>query len=400
MPTCSKNPVLLPNKHRFTELLIMEKHRLVHHNGIQETLSAIREHYWIIRGREVVKKVIRRCVLCRKYEGKPYATPPVPPLPLERVSNTPPFNNTGLDFAGPLYVMDKPVGTTDSQTIKAYVCLFTCASTRGLHLELTRELSATIFLKTFRKFCARRGVPSTIMSDNAKTFKFCSKEIEKVVRSEEVHQYLTNRQISWQFIVEKAPWWGGYWERLVRSVKHCLRKTLGRSTLTFDELATVLVEIEATLNNRLLTYVYDDTEGLSYALTPADLIYGYRLARSPDGRQFEVTSTAKTLTRRCKYQFYLLNKFAKKWQRDYLLSLQEKGVRGSKSQESQQIKIGDIVILREDGTSRCLWKLAKVLELFKGRDDMIRSAKVRVLSKDKVIYLHRPIQHLIPLEAT
>ena len=280
------------------------------------------------------------------------------------------------------------------------MCLFTCASTRGVHLELTKELSASVFLQAFRKFCARRGVPITIMSDNAKTFKFCSKEIEKIVRSEEVHQYLTNRQISWQFIVEKAPWWGGYWERLVRSVKRCLRKTLGRSTLTFDELATILVEIEATLNNRPLTYVCDDTEGLSYALTPADLIYGHRLAKSPDGRQFEVTSTAKTLTRRCKYQFCLLNKFVKKWRQDYLLNLQEKGVVGSNFQKSQQIKIGDVVILREDGTARSLWKLAKVIELLKGRDNMIRSARVQVLSKDKVTELRRPIQHLIPLEAS
>ena len=163
---CAKNPVLLPNKHRFTELVVAEKHCQVHHNGVTETLSAIREHYWIIRGRELVKKVIRRCVLCRKYEGKPYATPPVPPLPLERVSSSPPFNNTGLDFAGPLYAMEKPVGNADSHTIKAYVCLFTCASTRGVHLELTKELSASVFLQAFRKFCARRGVPSTIMSDN------------------------------------------------------------------------------------------------------------------------------------------------------------------------------------------------------------------------------------------
>ena len=120
----------------------------------------------------------------------------------------PPFNNTGLDFAGPLYVRDKLNGATDNQKIKVYVCLFTCASSRGLHLELTRDLSATVFLQAFWKFCARRGVPSTIMSDNAKTFKCCSKEVERVVQSEEVHQYLTNRQISWQFIVEKAPWWG------------------------------------------------------------------------------------------------------------------------------------------------------------------------------------------------
>ena len=77
-------------------------------------------------------------------------------------------------------------------------------------------------------------------------------------------------------------------------------------------MSTVLVEVEATLNNRPLTYVYDDTEGLSYALTPANLVYGHRLAIIPSGRQFEVISTAKPLTKRSKYQFRLLNNFIKR----------------------------------------------------------------------------------------
>ena len=124
---------------------------------------------------------------------------------------------------GPLFVRDTSVSPTDSKETKACICLFMCASMRGLHLELTRELSATVFLQAFRRFCERRGVPSIIISDNAKTFKSCSKEIE----TDTFHQCLTNKQISWKFIVEKAPWWGGYWERLVRSVKFYLRKVVG-----------------------------------------------------------------------------------------------------------------------------------------------------------------------------
>ena len=91
------------------------------------------------------------------------------------------------------------------------------------------------------------------MSDNAKTFKNASAEVRKIQQSKTVHQQLANQQIHWEFIVEKAPWWGGYWERLVQSVKRCLKKTIGRTTLTFDELRTITVEIEATLNNRSLT---------------------------------------------------------------------------------------------------------------------------------------------------
>ena len=112
-----------------------------------------------------------------------------------------------------------------------------------------------------------------MLTDNAKTFKSASVDVKKISKSSEVKKYLANRQIDWQFIMEQAPWWGGFWERLVRSVKRCLKKSVGRSLLTFKELRTLVVEIEATLNNRPLTYIYDDEEGLSYPLTPADLIY-------------------------------------------------------------------------------------------------------------------------------
>ena len=113
-----------------------------------------------------------------------------------------------------------------------------------------------------------------------------------------------------------------------------------------------------------------------------------------------ISDNAKTFKFwRSKYQFRVLNNFIKQWQREYLLGLQERRVGGTGLQKSQQIKIGDIVVLREDSTACCLWKLAKVLELFKGRGEMIRSARVQVLSKDKIIHLRRPIQHLVPLEA-
>jgi len=138
------------------------------------------------------------------------------------------------------------------------------------------------------------------MSDNAKTFKASAVEVQKVVHSQEIHEYLTNKKVIWKFIVEKAPWLGGYWERLVGMVKRCLRKTVGRSTLTVEEFTTVIVDIESTLYNRPLTFLYDDEQGISRALTPADLIYGHRLATTPSSRQFEIDNTAQSLTRRAR----------------------------------------------------------------------------------------------------
>ena len=94
----SKTPILLPLKHYFTELLILENHLIVHHDGIRETLNAIRENYWIIRGREAVKQKLRKCVVCKRHEGRPYLIPMTAPLPQDRVMEVPPFTNTGVDL--------------------------------------------------------------------------------------------------------------------------------------------------------------------------------------------------------------------------------------------------------------------------------------------------------------
>ncbi len=250
VPQSSKQPVLLPSKHYFTDLVIVAHHASVHHDGIRETLNSVRERYWIVRGREAVKRVTRSCKVCRRYEGKPFGAQCFPQLPASRVSDAPPFTNTGIDFAGPLYVKLNRQVETEKQ--KAYVCLLTCASTRAIHLELVPRLTVPAFLQAFRRFVARRGLTTRLLSDNAKTFKAAAKEVSKITRVKEVKRYMADKGVAWEFIIEKAPWQGGFWERLVRSVKRCLKKVVGRAFLTFEELRTVLIEIEGTLNNRPL----------------------------------------------------------------------------------------------------------------------------------------------------
>ena len=122
----------------------------------------------------------------------------------------------------------------------------------------------------------------TLASDNAKMFKSSCKEIRKITRSDEVWCYLVNQRISWNFIVERALWWGGFKERLVRSIKRPLKKVLGQSALNFEELQTVLVEIESVINSRPITYMHDDEYSISHPLTPSDLIYGRQTSSTPN----------------------------------------------------------------------------------------------------------------------
>ena len=132
-----------------------------------------------------------------------------------------------------------------------------------------------------RRFIGRRGLPKLIVSDNAKTFQASEKTLVSLFELEDVQEHLSNKGIRWQFNLAKAPWWGGFFERLVKQVKSCLKKTLGRSKLSFDELTTILVEGEAVLHSRRLTYLYSDD--VEEPPTPWHLVIGQRLLTLPMG---------------------------------------------------------------------------------------------------------------------
>ena len=186
-----------------------------------DTLASIREQYWVLKGRHTVKQIIGKCVTCKRMDGVAYPVVRPPDLPTTRVSDNPPFSHTGVDFAGPLYVhsLDE-----SASSMKTYICLFTCASTRAVHLELVADLNVSSFLLAFCWFTSRQGLPATLLLDNAKTFKSAAKEVRNIMRSKDVHTYLTNLRIIWNFIVEWAPWWWGFWEWMVQKVKKCLRR--------------------------------------------------------------------------------------------------------------------------------------------------------------------------------
>ena len=134
---------------------------------------------------------------------------------------------------------------------------------------------------------------------------------------------MANHGVTWKIIVERAAWWGGFWERLIQTVKRTLKKVMGRSCLSFVELNTLLVEVEGIVNARPLTYVHDDLEGINFALTPSHLINGRRLQNTPNSSHFEIVSTQESLTGRSRHQKRLLNQFTETWRKDYLVSLRE-----------------------------------------------------------------------------
>ena len=279
-----------------------------------------------------------------------------------------------MDHAGPLYCSDAP-------KCKFYVLLFTCAVVRAVHLELVDSLSLSDCMLAVRRFVARRGLPSVIYSDNAKTFKAAQASL--------LRQY-GHLSPHWKFIVPRSPWWGGWWERLVRSVKTALRRTLGSHSLTRCELEAVLHEVESCINSRPLTFVGDDLDSED-PLTPAHF-----LMRRPAGVQggdygggpYQVS--ARDLVSRKVVSDALLEQFCVVWSSEYVRQLPPWRGSGTKG----ELTVGSVVLVREDGYSRMQWPMGVVTKVFPGRDGLVRAVEVKTAK----CAITRSIQRLHSLE--
>ena len=402
LPEATASPILLPRREHFTKLLIEDQHNTIHHSGTAHTLAAIRQRFWIPQGRAEVKSILRRCLTCIKHQGGPYRAKPMAPWPKSKVTESKAFLNTGLDYFGPLFVKQ------GKNQLKYWVCLFTCVTTRAIHLELVEGMSAEQFLFALRRFIARRGKPNQIILDNAIQFKAAKDAVdlawEATVKDPTVHSYLADQRIVWSFIIELSPWMGGFYERLVGTTKMALKKSIGKLRLTSTQLQTVLAEIEATLNSRPLIYISGELDDQTI-ITPGHFLSANSKTGSPHFEESnedpdyrnQPLNEGRRLLEMWKKGNKHLDQFWEIWRNHYLLNLRERSqifMKHSRKQSSKEPQVGDIVQIK-DPTPRGSWRIGKITELLKSQDSQERAAKVTLANKH---VLQRSLVHLYPLE--
>ncbi|KAL3997640.1 Integrase core domain family protein [Acanthocheilonema viteae] len=238
----SKYPIYLPNHNIISELLIKQQHENLYHAGIAHTLCELRRKFWIPKGRSTVKSVISWCMGCKRWRAKPFKLLAMPNLPETRVIRSRTFEKVGLDYMGPLSIK------SDNGITKRWIALFTCFTTRAVHLELVENLTAETFLHVLRRFVARRGYPKLILSDNENQFQLVFRII-----MEENANYLAAKGMICKNTIPRAPWGGAVYERIIALTKRALRRAIGRKLLEGRELITLIAEIEGILNTRPLT---------------------------------------------------------------------------------------------------------------------------------------------------
>lgn len=212
-----KNPIIIPNNHIFTSLIIRHEHFRLMHAGTQTVLTSIRNLYWPLKGRSTVRNELRKCVVCFRYRPR-NVEPIMADLPNSRVNSNRPFNICGMDYAGPTLVKDGKI--RNRKIVKSYLCVFVCFATKAIHLDLASDLTTEAFLNSLKRFVARRGLCNTIHSDNGTNFIGANNELIKmsnILSSSDFENFIQENKINWKFILPRSPHFGGIWEAGVKS---------------------------------------------------------------------------------------------------------------------------------------------------------------------------------------
>ena len=371
----TKFPAILPRDDTNVKDLIRRVHLQEFHAGPKHVLAQLRRRFWILQGLQEVKKVTSRCTRCQRFFKKPVEQQ-MGPLPANRVTPTAPFQSAGVDMAGPFHV--KMNGRASH---KVYVIVFTCFSTRAIHLEVVHAMDASSFIDALRRFVARRPGVVELTSDNGTNFVAADRILKKEMKAwrEASAGELQRQGLEWNWIPVAAPHRGGVWERTVGLFKKHLTAVTRGDTIHIKTFETIIIEIESILNRRPLTAISADSRDVE-ALTPAHILYPATYAHSsatiiPDN----VASPADVLRTTWKRAESRINAFWNSWTRDYLVLLHD---RKKWTKVKRDLKVDDIVIIVDTTASRNEWRLGRVVEA-DVTDGTVK--KVRVKRADKKI---------------
>ncbi|XP_057186686.1 uncharacterized protein LOC130552431 [Triplophysa rosa] len=379
-----KHPIVLDPTHLVTKLLIRDYDARLCHPGPERVFAELRRTFWVLRGREAVRKVQHQCEECRRWKSKPLV-PKMSDLPGARLRlHKPPFFSTGVDCFGPFHVK------LGRRSEKRWGIIYKCLTTRAVHVDLLHSMDVDSFLMSLRRFIARRGTPAELYSDRGTNFTAGEKELRESFNSmsSDLQRLLAGQKIDFRFNPPAAPHFGGTWEREIKSVKSALYTVIGAQPVSEEVLHTTLLEVEAILNAKPLGYTSSNVADLD-AVTPNVLLMGRLDGSLPPVVYQKSEGLSKRRWRHCQV---MADHFWGRFIRDYLPALQR---RQKWHDTPTDLIVNSVVLLMDPQFPRALWPVGRVVKVHQSADGHVRSADVRI--KDKIYT--RPVARLITLPA-
>ena len=385
LPYDARCPIILPRGHWVTKLIVRYYHALANHvAGTNFVLAQISQRFWIVAAREEIREWENECCTCQKRRNK-LATQVMGPLPEVRLRFTyRAFDQTALDYAGPFTT----VQGRGKQRLKRWLCLFTCLTTRAVHLEVAWGLDTDSFLNAFTRFTSRRGVPKEVISDNGTNFVGAVNELKGLVKlldREKIQRDTTQKGTIWAFNPPGGPHFGGVFEIMVKAAKKAIYAVIKNSDVTDEELITICAGVEGFLNSRPITYQSMNPSD-DVPLTPNHFLHGQL------GGEFapEVIDMDANPRERWRKVQAIMSRVWDRWLKEYLPTL---NTRPKWTNVVKDLKDGDVVLVLDKDLPRGKWPLGRNIATYPGKDGHSRVAKVQLGNKSLV----RPIHKLVPL---
>ena len=409
LPYDTKHQIVLPKQHPFTRALVTNAHQGKMLHVAKDTLHFnIRAQYWILQSKQLINSIVQNCIACSRTNSQ-RAQQQMGNQPLCKLLLAMPWMHVGIDLTGTIpirkYLIAQKTKLAKNfpkhpkmfhpnvPTQKAYIVLFTCMSTRAIHLELVLSNHAEEFLNAFIRFVSVCGMGIKYYSDNAKYFKAADAALkaEMLKRNTKLSTY-DRIKYEWHFQSPCSGAAGGMWERCIQMVKKSFFKVTRHQTLNYPEMVTVLRKITALLNDRPLCKVSEERDQV---LTPSMLTIGRRINPWVDECQQPHRFVTEDLTIRWNLRQQVTDAVWKTFVDEYVVELQE---RGKWQTKQPNLKIGDIVLVEKPLFKKHTWPLYKVVGINPGRDGMVRSVDL-YKAYEKHPYIRRSIRNVFPLEA-
>ena len=380
-------PIILPRKNHLTKLIIRSYHkRNGHAMGTNHTLAALSERFYVLRAREAIREVETECNACVRKKARS-ATQIMAPLPKSRVRlPLKAFGRVSVDYAGPF----ESIQGRSRKRAKRYLCLFTCFTSRAVHLEMAFSLDTDSFLNAFYRMTSRRGLPLEVTSDNGTNFTGGERELRELVQAidtETITNSTADKGIKWTFNPPLGPHFGGVHEIMVKAAKRAIYSILRKADVNDEELISAFAGAEDLLNSRPITYQTAHPAD-DLPLTPNHFLQGRAGGEFAPSSVDTVDFSARKRWRRVQE---LVRHFWKRWLQEWLPSLAR---RSKWNAIRQNVKIDDLVLVIDPDLPRGQWSMGRIMEAYEGSDGHVRS--VKLLTKGAT-YI-RPITKICPLE--
>ena len=409
----ANRPILFAYNHPLTISYILHKHRCMNCSSVTYTLNALRRDIHTPKFRKQIVELVKKCITCRRLLSRPYRYPEHSPLNDYRLMCDQPFSMVGVDYIGP-FTIRTSAENVKREKDKIWIILFSCLVSRAIYLVQVTDRKTETFLHALRELSSRRNTePKMFISDNEGAFKAAIKVLKSIAERPEIKAVLDDKNIIWKFLPSRASWMGGVYERLVQIIKIELYKLQRNAKFSYEEWHAHLIEIEALVNDRPLSYVPDKDEEPD-VVTPNAIMHGCKSSKAlatdlnideAIASMKEYQSMPETLYQE---RIKLKKKFWENLTDNYIMALRNSKYKATNSKGRYCNKTPELgcVVSIYDTNTKLGGRLGVITKLIPSEDGVVRNAEVRTTVPSKVPldkslrteYKIKAIKHLLPLE--